>query len=371
MNNELLSNVFTSDEEVLAYLKKDADTYREYSVMRDEWKQRFMDFCTGKKTLPILYDTFFKRIFHPDVHPERLSNLISSLIGEKVRVKKILPLEDNYIDGARMVVMDILVEAEDGSIANVEVQKNPYLFPGERISCYSSDIVLRQYSRTRGEKGKDFLYEDLRKVYTIVIYERTEGIFHELPGKYIHHGKVQFDTGLRLDLLQEYCLVALDVFRDIPYHKEKSILTGWLSFFTTENYEDAEKLVEEYPWLEEIYKEVASYRERPKEVLMMFSDALRELDRNTMQYMIDEQKKEIDEQKRKIEENAKVIEENAKVIEENAKVIEENQKVIKENQKVIKENQKQMEEQDKKIEEMELENKKLRQLLEQSSSTVV
>lgn len=128
MNNKLLSNAFTSDEEVLAYLKKDADTYREYSVMRDEWKQRFMDFCTGKKTLPILYDTFFKRIFHPDVHPERLSNLISSLIGEKVRVKKILPLEDNYVDGARMVVMDILVEAEDGSIANVEVQKTLIFF---------------------------------------------------------------------------------------------------------------------------------------------------------------------------------------------------------------------------------------------------
>lgn len=330
-----MANRFTNDEEVLAYLKKDSYSYREYSVMRDEWQKKFMDFCTGKKTLPILYDTFFKRIFNPDIHPQRLSSLISSLIGEEVRIKKILPLEDNYIAGARMMVMDILVEAEDGSIANVEVQKIPYLFPGERISCYSSDIVLRQYSRIRGEKGKDFIYEDLKKVYTIVLYEKTEGIFHKLPDKFIHHGKVKFDTGLELELLQEYCLIALDVFCEIPYHKDKSKVEGWLSFLTTDSLEDAEVLITDYPWLLEIYQEIASFRDNPKEVLMMFSDALRELDRNTMQYMIDEQMKKAEEQAQKINEQAQKINEQAQEInEQDQKINEQAQKLNKQRDEI-------------------------------------
>ena len=42
---------------------------------------------------------------------------------------------------------------DDGSIANVEIQKIPYAFPGERMSCYSSDLLLRQYSRVKEKKG--------------------------------------------------------------------------------------------------------------------------------------------------------------------------------------------------------------------------
>ena len=110
--------------------------------------------------------------------------------------------------------MDILVELQDSSLANVEVQKVPYLFPGERMSCYSSDLVLRQYSRVKGEKGKAFTYNDMKKVYTIVLFETSTGEFHREGLGYIHKGKTTFDTGLELELLQEYCLIALDVFRN-------------------------------------------------------------------------------------------------------------------------------------------------------------
>lgn len=59
--------------------------------------------------------------------------------------------------------MDILVKMDDGSIANVEIQKIPYAFPGERMSCYSSDLLLRQYSRVKREKGRDFTYKGMKK----------------------------------------------------------------------------------------------------------------------------------------------------------------------------------------------------------------
>ena len=132
------------------------------------------------------------------------------------------------------------------------------------------------------------------------------------PPCYIHYGKTTFDTGLKLELLQEYCLIALDEFRKHPYPKDRSEQTAWLSLLATEDIREAEKLIEEYPWLEEIYREAAALRRDPEEVLDMYSEALRILDRNTVRYMIEEQKKEIDEKKKEIEEKEKVIEESKK-----------------------------------------------------------
>ena len=69
----------------------------------------------------------------------------------------------------------------------------------------------------------------------------------------------------------------------------------------TEDLKDAEKVVGEYPWLEEIYEEIAMLRQRPEEVLGMFSEALRILDQNTLKYMIEELQKEMKEQKEQLE----------------------------------------------------------------------
>ena len=41
------------------------------------------------------------------------------------------------------LITDIVVEFENGSIANIEVQKIGYRFPGERAACYSADLLLR------------------------------------------------------------------------------------------------------------------------------------------------------------------------------------------------------------------------------------
>ena len=112
-----------------------------------KWKQWFLDFVSGGRILPILYDAFFKRLFLPDIYPDRLSSLIGSIIGKKVTVLHVLSNEDVLIEGGALIIMDIIVQLEDGSVANVEVQKIPYSFPGERMSCYSSDLVIRQYSR--------------------------------------------------------------------------------------------------------------------------------------------------------------------------------------------------------------------------------
>ena len=65
-------------------------------------------------------------------------------------------------------------------------------------------------------------------MYVIVIFEQSMGIFHKMGERYIHHGETRFDTGLTLKLLQEFYLVALDVFRKTPYPRDRSERTAWL-----------------------------------------------------------------------------------------------------------------------------------------------
>ena len=77
-------------------------------------------------------------------------------------------------------------------------------------------------------------------------------------------------------------------------------VTAWLSLLATRNVDDLTEILAVYPWLEAIYQDMASYLHKPEEVLTMFSDALKILDHNTVQYMIDEMQNTIDDQKAQI-----------------------------------------------------------------------
>ena len=319
-------------DECLLELKKNPSVYRTYLNWPDKWKSRFLEFMEGKKSLPLTYDPFFKKLFNPDIYPERLSRLISSIIGTNVIVKCILSNEDSMLPSTSLLLLDIIVQLEDGSIANVEIQKIPYTFPGKRMSCYSADLLLRQYTRVKGEKGSTFTYQDLKTVYTIVMFENSpnECKTADLADIYLHHGKTAFDTGINLRLLQEYYVVALDVFRKSKYSKDINELNAWLSLLTATTMDDLAALISDYPWMETICTDMSEYLYHPEEVVTMFSEALRKLDENTVNYMIDELKKERDEAVTALaKKNAALAERDATVSEMNATLSEKNAEIAR------------------------------------------
>lgn len=78
-----------------------------------------------------LYDSFFKEIMNPENVPERLNEFLSLLLGQKVRIESVLPNDSSRIaDESSLLIMDILVRLEDGSLCNVEVQKIGIAFQG-------------------------------------------------------------------------------------------------------------------------------------------------------------------------------------------------------------------------------------------------
>jgi hypothetical protein len=64
---------------------------------------------------------------NPENAPERLNELLSLLLKRKVKIQTVLPGDSTRIaDESSLLIMDILVEFEDKSLANVEVQKIGY-----------------------------------------------------------------------------------------------------------------------------------------------------------------------------------------------------------------------------------------------------
>lgn len=121
--------------------------------------------------------------------------------------------------------------------------------------------------------------------------------------------------------LEEDCvLISLDTFRKYQYadvkkgrteirecdydstqYKDKDVTETmkldwmkYLSLFVAETPQEIEQLIGIFPDLEGVRRDISEYMERPEEVLSMFSEALRILDRNMAELMVDRMKDEMD-----------------------------------------------------------------------------
>lgn len=287
-------------EAVMSSIEQDEETFQVFQGFSETLQEELIAFCMGNWGLKITYDPFFKYIFNPELHPERLSEFLSLVLQEEVEVVDVLPNESNRLsDAGSLLITDILVKLKSGSYANVEIQKIGYTFPGQRCACYSSDLLMRQLARTKTkakQHNKKFSYKDIKKVYTIVLVEKSASIYWKLPEHYVHRAKQTFDTGLQLDLLQEYIIIPLDVFKEIP-HNEISKLEAWLYFIGSDSPIDISRVIEAYPEFKQLYHELLMLRYNTKELVNMFDyyrELLREADEEAVEYMVEEQKKEIE-----------------------------------------------------------------------------
>ena len=367
VNDNLSSYDFLSAVRNNPNLALQYDNFRRSSVSNKGWADRFNDYISRKKTLPLLYDPFFKKLFNGDEHRERLSRLVSSIIGQEVTVI-------------------MIVRRSDGSIANIEVQKIASLFPGERLSCYSADAIMRQYHRLSSATStarynddisqdsdsistlghKTFSYKDMKNVHTIVLFENSNSnlINSDNPELYFHVGTTTFNTHINFPLLQKYHMISLDTFRKYRYSDiikgnidikkcnydedvyEKPLTDqmlrdrlAFLSLFVTETVDEAIAIQNIFPELSEIFNEMNEYLARPEEVLGMFSEALRILNHNTAVLMVDEYRKKYQEMENNLKKEMKKSQEMQQEMQEMQsnlnKEMQEQQKILDDKDKQI------------------------------------
>lgn len=256
-------------EELLCEIQSDKALSNLYEQLGPRMQEEFLNFCTGMVGAKILRDSFFKEVLNPEYAPERLEDFLSTLLKRKVKILNILPSDSTRI----------------------------------------ADMLLRQYRRVRAKQGKHFTYNQIKNVYLIVIYEKSPQEFKEFPEIYYHHAKQKFDSGLELDLLQEYIMIPLDIYHKRTDNKPiETPLEAWLTFLSDDRPEKIIELITRYPQFKAMYETLYQMCVNVEKVMnMFFSEELRILDRNTVQYMMDEQQKEIDEQKKVMKEQADEI----------------------------------------------------------------
>ena len=296
-------------EEILRDIERSIGLTEEFYSWNSQQQEEFLDFCTGVKGVKLLYDAFFKEIMNPEIVPERLEEFLSLILKQKIKIMEVLPGDSARIgDESSLLIMDILVRLEDGTYCNIEVQKIGYAFPGERCACYSADLLLRQYKRVRGKQKKNFTYKDIKGVYTIVLLEKSTKEFHEFPDIYQHNFCQQSNTGLDMNLLQNFVFIPLDIFGEVMHNKDiRNRLDAWLTFFSADSPEKIIELITKYPDFKAMYEHVYYICLNVERVMDMFSEELRILDRNTVEYMVDQMQNTIDEQKKEIAKNQKKI----------------------------------------------------------------
>ena len=166
-------------------------------------------------------------------------------------------------------------------------------------------------------------------MYTIVLYENSPKEFHPYKDVFIHRAEQVVDSGVKLNLLQKYIFLPLDIFKKTHHNKPiENKLEAWLTFFSAEEPDEIINLIESYPEFIPLYKDLSELCRNTKKVMAMFSKELQELDRNTVSYMIDEMQEEINQQKAELEGKNMALQKKDVALQEQKNKLEEKDNML-------------------------------------------
>lgn len=194
---------------------------------------------------------------------------------------------------------------------------------------------LKQYfPMLRDAKKKKFSYRDIKTVYTIILFEKSPAEFQEYPDHYLHWFTQKSDTDLELDLMQKFLYIPLDIFKKRRHNESiKDQREAWLTFLSTDEPERILQLLDYRPEFRAMYEEIYELCRNTERMMQMYSEMLRELDQNTVQYMIDEMQETINKLKAEAEEQKRTVEEQKRAAEEQKIEAERRRKAAEQQQK--------------------------------------
>lgn len=303
---------FVTRDEAVAWLCGNQGLKGAFEELPEEIRQEMIGYCLGENGLPVTRDFVFKKIFDPAYHAEWLESLLTALLGTKVRIVDLLQAGGLQLaEKGSFVIMDVLTELEDIGFADLEMQKVGYQFPLKRSDCYGADVIMRQYNRLRSKMREEkkenhpFDFRQLKPVYCIVISEDSWRRFHEWPDVYVHRRRMRFDSGILEDEkgLREDVYICLDLFRKNPPEitEAMSFLDRWLTFLSETDAGRIMRFLEAFPEFRECYGAIADFVRKPEELMEMYSDILRILDRNSERNMVTDLQGEVEELKGKVQ----------------------------------------------------------------------
>ena len=104
-----------------------------------------------------------------------------------------------------------------------------------------------------------------------------------------------------MDLLQRYIFIPLDIFKQNLQNKGiRNDLDAWLTFLCEDEPGIIEQLIQQYPKFIPMYEDIYQLCRNMEKVMGLYSKELQMMDRNTVQFMIDEQEELIEKQREQL-----------------------------------------------------------------------
>ena len=130
----------------------------------------------------IRFDWAMKRLLRDKAYFAVLEGLITTLLGEKMTIQKLLESESDQEDeDDKYNRVDILAENDKGEIFIIEIQNNNEYAYFQRMLFGTSKLVTEYINRGQG-------YEKIRKIYSINIVYFNLGNGTDV----VYHGKTEF-----------------------------------------------------------------------------------------------------------------------------------------------------------------------------------
>lgn len=130
----------------------------------------------------VRFDWAMKKLLRNKANYGVLAGLITTLLGQKITIKKLLESESNK-DSAddKQNRVDLLAEGESGELYLIEVQNENEFAYFQRMLFGTSKLVTEYINRGQG-------YENIRKIYSINIVYFNLGQGTDV----VYHGKTEF-----------------------------------------------------------------------------------------------------------------------------------------------------------------------------------
>lgn len=186
----------------------------------------------------IRFDWAMKRLLRDKANFAVLEGLMTTLLGEKITIQRLLESESNQeSEYDKYNRVDILAEDSKGTLLLFEIQNNNEFAYFQRMLFGVSKLVTEYINRGQG-------YENIRKVYSINIVYFSLGIGTDT----VYHGKTEFrgihnNELLRLSPFQQETFKVPEVSQLYPEyyilrvndfnHWSKVPLEQWIYFLNT------------------------------------------------------------------------------------------------------------------------------------------
>ena len=185
----------------------------------------------------IRFDWAMKRLLRDNANFGVLEGFLTTLLGKKIKIQKLLESESNQENDDKQNRVDVLAEDDKGELYLIEVQNESELAYFQRMLFGTSKLVTEYINRGQN-------YDHIRKIYSVnIVYFNLGGgtdiVYHgktEFRG--IHNGEVlslspfqqqRFKVDAVSDLSPEYFILKVNDFNKWS----KVPLEQWIYFLNT------------------------------------------------------------------------------------------------------------------------------------------